>query len=157
MGPEGPRCAAGRLSGVQVAVLVQGAHPREGFAVIDGILDRLRRTERTGNRSESGMSEFERIDDEGTVITGWTEAPAGLNGSAGASASADTGTHGPTWASVPEPEVPDVEDAIEAWGLGYSLGRAVVLVAGCADSDDPAGDLDAACALLQKAKRRLGQ
>lgn len=168
MGPEGPRCAAGRLSGVQVAVLVQGARPQGGIAVIGGILDRLRRG--ADAIGDDKMDEFVQIEDGNEkVVTGWTEAPAELNGSACAPPAVGdfpTQTDGtasepyrPTWTPAPETETEtvSVEDAVEDWGLSYTMGRAVVLIAGCRDSDDPAGDLDIACELLQKAKRRMAR
>ncbi len=139
--------------------------------MIGGILDRLRRG--ADAMGDEKMDDFVQIED-GTekVVTGWTETPAELNGSAGApptvgdfptrtdgdAAVADgTGPYRPTWTPAPEPETVSVEDAVEDWGLSYTLGRAVVLIAGCRDSDDPAGDLDVACELLQKAKRRMAR
>lgn len=139
--------------------------------MIGGILDRLRRgADAIGDEK---MDEFVQIEDGNEkVVTGWTEAPAELNGSTGAppvvgdfptqvdtetSVSVDIDTYRPTWTPSPAPETVSVEDAVEDWGLSYTLGRAVVLIAGCRDSDDPTGDLDVACELLQKAKRRMAR
>lgn len=156
---------------MQVAVLVQGARPQEGIAVIGGILDRLRRG--ADAIGDDKMDDFVQIEDgNGKTVTGWTEAVVGPDGSAGAPPTVGdfpTRTDGevgvadatepyrPTWTPAPAPESVSVEDAVEDWGLSYTLGRAVVLIAGCRDSDDPAGDLDVACELLQKAKRRMAR